>query len=69
MECWVVLEAEHVFAKCDRYRIAKYLKWMLAHLNNTQFLCCCLGPVAYAHRQRSVALRAKTEQKVVTVRL
>ena len=30
MECWVILEAEHVFAKCYKYRIAKYLKWMLA---------------------------------------
>ena len=62
MECWVVLEAEHVFAKYDRLRIAKYLKWMLAHRMNTEWLFCCQGPVAYAHRQRSVALRAKTKQ-------
>ena len=62
MECWVVLEAEHVFAKYDRLRIAKYLKWMPAHRMNTEWLFCCLVPVAYAHRQRSVALRAKTKQ-------
>jgi hypothetical protein len=62
MECWVVLEAEHVFAKQDRLLIAKYLKWMLAHRMNTEWLFCCLVPVAYAHRQRSVALRAKTKQ-------
>ena len=42
---------------------------MLAHLKKIEWLCCCQGPVAYAHRQRSVALRAKTDQKVVTVRL
>ena len=35
---------------------------MLAHLKKIEWLCCCQGPVAYAHRQRSVALRAKTEQ-------
>jgi hypothetical protein len=39
-----------------------YLKWMLAHLKNIEWLCCYQGPVAYAHRQRSVALRAKTKQ-------
>ena len=35
---------------------------MLAHRKNTERLRCCPGPVAYAHRQRSVALRAKTKQ-------
>ena len=62
MECWVVLEAEHVFAKYDRFRIVKYLKWMPAHRMNTEWLFCCPVPVAYAHRQRSTALRAKTKQ-------
>ena len=32
---------------------------MLAHGKNIEWLCCCQGPVAYAHRQRSVALRAE----------
>ena len=32
---------------------------MLAHREKTERLCCCQGPVAYAHRQRSVALRAE----------
>jgi hypothetical protein len=32
----VIPEAEHVFAQCDRYRIAKYLKQMLAHLNDIE---------------------------------
>ena len=32
---------------------------MLAHGKNIEGLCCCQGPVAYAHRQRSVALRAE----------
>ena len=41
---------------------AKYLKWMLAPLKNAERLRCCQGPVAYAHRQRSVALRATTKQ-------
>ena len=58
----MVLEPEYVFAKYDRFRIAKYLKWMLAHRMNTEWLFCFPGPVAYAHRQRSVALRAKTKQ-------
>ena len=40
----------------------KYLEWMLAPLTNTERLRCCQGPVAYAHRQGSVALRAKTKQ-------
>ena len=35
---------------------------MLAHRMNTEWLFCFQGPVAYAHRQRSVALRAKTKQ-------
>jgi hypothetical protein len=35
---------------------------MLAHLKNTEWLFCFQGPVAYAHRQRSAALRAKTKQ-------
>ena len=35
---------------------------MLATLENTEWLRCCPGPVAYAHRQGSVALRAKTKQ-------
>jgi hypothetical protein len=39
-----------------------YLKRMLAHLKNREWLCCFQGPVAYAHRQTSVALRAKTKQ-------
>ena len=42
---------------------------MLAHLKNKEWLCCCQGPVAYAHRQRSVALRAKTKQLLVDLRL
>jgi hypothetical protein len=42
---------------------------MLAHLKNKERLCCCQGPVAYAHRQRSVALRAKTKQPVADLRL
>ena len=56
----MVLEAEHVFAKYDRFRIAKHLKSMLAHRKNTECLFCCSVPVAYAHRQRSAALWAKT---------
>ena len=51
-----------MFAKYDRYRNAKYLKSMLAHLKNIEWLFCFQDPVAYAHRQRSVALRAKTKQ-------
>ena len=35
---------------------------MLATLENTERLRCYQGPVAYAHRQGSVALRAKTKQ-------
>ena len=35
---------------------------MLAHPKNIKWLCCCQGPVAYAHRQRSAALRAKTKR-------
>jgi len=42
---------------------------MLAHLKNKERLCCCQGPVAYAHRQRSIALRAKTEQPLADLRL
>ena len=45
-----------------RFLNAKYLKWMLAPLKNAERLRCCQGPVAYAHRQRSVALRATTKQ-------
>jgi hypothetical protein len=33
---------------------------MLAHRKNIEWLCSSQYPVAYAHRQRSVALRAKT---------
>ena len=38
---------------------------MLAHLKNKERLCCCQGPVAYAHRQTSVALGAKTGHELV----
>ena len=34
---------------------------MLAHPKNIESLCCFQGPVAYAHRQRSAALRAKIQ--------
>ena len=34
---------------------------MLAHLMNIERLCCFQGLVAYAHRQRYVALRANTK--------
>ena len=39
---------------------------MLAHRMNTEWLFCCPVPVAYAHRQRSVALRAKTGSRIST---
>jgi hypothetical protein len=35
---------------------------MLAHRKNIEWLCCYPNPVAYAHRQRSAALRAKTKK-------
>jgi hypothetical protein len=42
-----------------------YLKWIQSHLKNIDWLCCDQGPVAYAHRQTSVALRAKTGYELV----
>jgi hypothetical protein len=42
-----------------------YLKWIQSHLKNIDWLCCDQGPVAYAHRQTSVAFRAKTGHKLV----
>ena len=42
-----------------------YLKWIHSHLKNIDWLCCDQGPVAYAHRQTSVALRAKTGHELV----
>jgi hypothetical protein len=44
----VIFKAEHVFAKQDSKLNGMYLKWMLAHLKNREWLCCYHGPVAYA---------------------
>ncbi len=62
MGCLVALEAELLFAEYFSWLNANSWKWMLAHLKNREWLCGCQVPVAYAHRQRSVALWAKTEQ-------
>jgi hypothetical protein len=35
---------------------------MQSHLKNIERVRCWRGPVAYAHRQRSAALRAKNQQ-------
>ena len=42
-----------------------YLKWIQSLLKNIDWLCCDQGPVAYAHRQTSVAFRAKTGYELV----
>ncbi len=42
-----------------------YLKWIQSLLKNIDWLCCDQGPVAYAHRQTSVAFRAKTGHELV----
>ena len=42
-----------------------YLKWIQSHLKNIDWLCCDQGPVAYAHRQTSVAFWAKTGHELV----
>jgi hypothetical protein len=42
-----------------------YLKWIQSHLKDIDWLCCDQGPVAYAHRQTSVTLGAKTGHELV----